>query len=564
MSTKKTDFYLVTPRALDVQYDSNGNCIYTEEFSGSYQEGAEGDYDVTQYLVGGSPLVTARTLKQVGGELTVNPPAITPWSRPTDWPELDPTAGVIVGLFAVTENDDRLAVYLNGNYNVDWGDGTDDDALGGFNAEHVYDYSELELEPNALGQKIVTVVITSEVTVDNIDLQVVHGDLTDLVSATNWLELCIDAPDCTSLVISGIGAATKFPYLQSVTILNQADSDFSHMFNGLSALKSVSLNTTGVTTFLNTFYNCFSLETVPLFDMSSATDTTFMFFGCNNLKSIPAFDLSSMIVGLGMFQGCSSLSSLPLMDTSSLITADYMFGGCTALREIPQFDFSSVVSASYAFSGCTALRTIPLIDFGFCADMEGMFKDCTALETISLIDTSTVLTTSLMFDGCHSLKVVPLLDIGASADTSYMFDDCRSLMTIPLLDTSSSLDTSSMFNNCISLVSIPAIDLSSSMYCNNLFSGCVSLQSLPDIDVSSCQNFSDMLTGVPLQYSGLFGGTTPIIYFRKPLSAEALDLIFTNLGTADVGSEINISGCIGAGTCDQTIATAKGWTVVNV
>jgi hypothetical protein len=194
-----------------------------------------------------------------------------------------------------------------------------------------------------------------------------------------------------------------------------------------------------------------------------------------------------------------------------------------------------------------------------------MFKDCTALETIPLIDTSTVLTTSLMFDGCHSLKVVPLLDIGASADTSHMFDDCRSLMTIPLLDTSSSLDTSYMFNNCISLVSIPAIDLSSSLDCTNMLNGCVSLQSLPaDMDVSSCADFSGMLTSVPLQSSGLMGGTVSIDYIAKPLSADALDLIFTNLGTAGVGSEINISDCIGADTCDQTIATGKGWAVVNV
>jgi hypothetical protein len=46
------------------------------------------------------------------------------------------------------------------------------------------------------------------------------------------------------------------------------------------------------------------------------------------------------------------------------------------------------------------------------------------------------------------------------------------------------------------------------------------------------------------------------------LSASALNQLFTDLPTLS-GKTIKITGCTGAGTCDQTIATNKGWIVSN-
>jgi hypothetical protein len=54
-------------------------------------------------------------------------------------------------------------------------------------------------------------------------------------------------------------------------------------------------------------------------------------------------------------------------------------------------------------------------------------------------------------------------------------------------------------------------------------------------------------------------------YNNKPLSAAALNDIFTNLGTATGTQYVVITGCYGAAdpACDRTIATAKGWTVIG-
>lgn len=46
------------------------------------------------------------------------------------------------------------------------------------------------------------------------------------------------------------------------------------------------------------------------------------------------------------------------------------------------------------------------------------------------------------------------------------------------------------------------------------------------------------------------------------LSAEQLNVLFFELKTVEDGQTVTITGNPGAATCDQTIATTKGWTVV--
>ena len=46
------------------------------------------------------------------------------------------------------------------------------------------------------------------------------------------------------------------------------------------------------------------------------------------------------------------------------------------------------------------------------------------------------------------------------------------------------------------------------------------------------------------------------------MDADALDAMFTSLGTANGAQTITITGNPGAATCDTTIATGKGFTIV--
>lgn len=138
-------------------------------------------------------------------------------------------------------------------------------------------------------------------------------------------------------------------------------------------------NTTGVIEFYNAFAVCSNLQSVALFDTSSATNITSMFQSCSSLTSIPLFDTSSVTTMRSMFHGCTSLTSVPTFNTPSVTDMSYMFQGCPALTSIPLLDTSSVTDMRYMCSLCTAVetgalalyqqassQTTPPSQFGYC------------------------------------------------------------------------------------------------------------------------------------------------------------------------------------------------------
>lgn len=73
-------------------------------------------------------------------------------------------------------------------------------------------------------------------------------------------------------------------------------------------LEVLGANTTGVTNMGAMFEYCRSLTSVPIFDTSSATDTTYMFEECA-ITSIPLFNTSNMTNMAGMFYNCYKVES---------------------------------------------------------------------------------------------------------------------------------------------------------------------------------------------------------------------------------------------------------------
>ena len=70
------------------------------------------------------------------------------------------------------------------------------------------------------------------------------------------------------------------------------------------------------------------------------------------------------------------------------------------------------------------------------------------------------------------------------------------------------------------------------------------------------------LTSIRINSSSTFSGYTPqIIISYTGLDANALNLLFGDLPVLS-GKTIKITGCIGAETCDKSIATSKCWTVI--
>lgn len=82
----------------------------------------------------------------VGGGAPLPPPFPAepdPWVRPADWlplPSIAPGDQIFAGLFAVfDQNPNYVALTAEGNFKVDWGDGTVENFNGGDTAEHAYE-----------------------------------------------------------------------------------------------------------------------------------------------------------------------------------------------------------------------------------------------------------------------------------------------------------------------------------------------------------------------------------------------------------------------------------------
>ena len=99
---------------------------------------------------------------------------------------------------------------------------------------------------------------------------------------------------------------------------------------------------------------------------------------------------------------------------------------------------------------------------------------------------------------------------------------------------------------------------------------CLHFSGVEDFEMDDC---SQVTTTVWFIYAAPGGNhtqrlilnllTVGIDISHAKMDALALNNFFIGLGTANGAQTITITGCTGAGTCDQTIATAKGFTIVN-
>lgn len=85
-----------------------------------------------------------------------------------------------------------------------------------------------------------------------------------------------------------------------------------------------------------------------------------------------------------MFKYCTSLQTIPLFDTSSVTNTTEMFSSCLSLTSVPQFNTSSVQNMSYAFSNCQSLTTIPVLDTSNVTNMTSIISSCGNLSNDTL------------------------------------------------------------------------------------------------------------------------------------------------------------------------------------
>ena len=394
-----------------------------------------------------------------------------------------------------------------------------------------------------------------------------------------------------SLMFQNCYSLTSVPLFNTAAVTTMAS-----MFLNCYSLTSVPLfNTRSVTDMSSMFSSCAALPNVPLFDTANVTNMQTMFNSCSSLSSVPLFDTSKVTNMQGMFQTCASLPAFPLFNTSAATNMSSMFLNCYLLKEIPLFNTSNVTNMSSMFNGCISLVNVPLFNTVKVTNMQSMFQSCSSLITVPLFNTAAVNNMINMFQSCSSLITVPLFNTAAVTTMGSMFRYCTSLQSVPLFNTASVTGIGAMFqdnyslreipffnttslngNQCLLLAfagsgirTIPAFNFSAATTGNNqIFSGCLSLISVPTIDVGNITDFaSTFLTCPSLASVGFTNIKYSISFAACNLSKQALETIFTNLGTAAAGATrtITLTNNWGAPTpVSLTGTTTAGLTTITM
>jgi hypothetical protein len=453
------------------------------------------------------------------------------WVRPTEWlpmPVMTPTDQRIAMLVAV-KNDDMNVVWFyistTAGFTVDWGDGV----VGNFTSGaqtigHKYQYADTDLTDTSstLGYKQALVDITvsgSTITQFYLGTGSPPGNL--LASGYVYNQAYDYAQDIKEIKCSipsvaalAFGGSASIIMAEKVTCLAYGGTSASGLFNYMPMLEIIDMNLSTMTNYASCFTNCYSLKTVPQLNNTGLANYGIAFQNCYSLITIPAFHSASSLNST--FSGCISLEYVPTIIGRLAVASSSIFTSCSNLRKATiDITSSSQVVNAQIFNSCSSLEEVNIIALDTTSHAN-QFTSCSSIKKVTGLtnNTKTVTSTSSMFNSCFSLEIAPLFDTSSvTSSMTSMFASCFNLKTIPAYSTAS----------CTSMGN----------FCNTAYS------------------VTRILT--PIKFTNSIA--------NLKLSANALNELFTILPTV-TGQTLTITGNPGTATCNTSIATAKGWTVV--
>ena len=293
--------------------------------------------------------------------------SVEEWVRPSDWlpmpTNITSADQIFVGLHAVFESGQNYCAFSfttsAGQYQVDWGDGTVTLHNSNTIAQKNYDYTSISNSTIcSRGYKQVIIKVTpvsGNLLTCNFQQRFVTTPAQNQVYATGFLDCILSMPNATSITFGGITIRHSYVERFDVKTIGSVTS-MVNMFNNCHSLQSVPLfNTQNVTNMGNMFYNCFSLQSVPLFNTINVTNMAYMFYNCTSLQSVPLFNTINVTNMAYMFNSCYSLQSVPLFNTINVTNMGYMFQGCVSLNLIPNFNTTLVTNFTAFANGCNSL-----------------------------------------------------------------------------------------------------------------------------------------------------------------------------------------------------------------
>ena len=195
--------------------------------------------------------------------------------------------------------------------------------------------------------------------------------------------------------------------------------------------------------------------------------------------------------------------------------------------------------------------------------LNGAFYGCTGLTSIAAGGNfSTVANCDFAWRGCTSLTSFPALSFPAATSCGSTWYNCP-FTSFPALSFPLVTDLTEAWRLCQSLTSFPSISCPLVTNLTLAWSSCISLTTFLTTAFPSGFNFLSawVNTNIGSFPTITFASGTGLQFSNCNFNATTLNTIFTNLTSG--AHTITITGNPGAGTCDTTIATNKGWTVVG-
>lgn len=250
--------------------------------------------------------------------------------------------------------------------------------------------------------------------------------LTSIGDLSNW-----DTSSVTRLMAMFSGC-TSLSFIGDLSNWNTSFvTDMSYLFNKCSLLNS--------------------LGDLSDWDTSSVVNMTSMFRLCILLTSVgdlSNWNTSKVTSFRAMFSGNNYIGDMLIeptwvgeWDVSAATDLSYMFYGCaqTKTLDLSKWDVSNCTTFDHTFCDNFNLEHLDLSGWNT-SNVEtfgAMFNDCRKLTTIdvSSFDTSNAFSTGQMFENCHNLKnIIGLENFETSGCTGFgqMFCNCHSLKELDL------------------------------------------------------------------------------------------------------------------------------------
>lgn len=212
---------------------------------------------------------------------------------------------------------------------------------------------------------------------------------------------------------------------------------------------------------------------------------------------------------------------------------------CSALKKVSNFYAHSTLSLASTFNECASLIDVCPISAPIATNITALFMNCRSLLEGPSISVPSAQYLNEIYYGCSALRKTGDIYCPAAYSATGVFQDCLSLTDPGMITLNSALLTGYMFYGCNSLVVGPAYDISNTVNTGSFYAFCTALSKVNTI-VSTKDGF---------------------IISNCNLSTASLNAFYSILPTLGTGRTLYVGGNPGSATANNSIATAKGWTI---